>query len=232
MDFEKAKNSYRENAVVQKQMAQNLILNLIKIKGNNFDNVFETGVGTGFLTDEIRKNLSFKKIVLNDLTDNFTNFTPDLYIKGDINKIEVPCFFDLILSNAMFQWVDDYDLLFKRLHSFLNEKGVVCFSYFGEKNFSQIKDITGIGLDYPTLDYFIKNNGFEILYFEEELKTLYFKNPFELLSHIKFTGVRVKNRKWTKKDFKNFEEKYLENYKDDLGCELTYHPVYFVIESR
>lgn len=231
MNFEKAKATYRKNAYIQKQMAENLIRILIKFFGNKFDSIFEIGAGTGFLTDEIKEKLLFKKIILNDLTDNFTNFLPDSYIKGDIIKVEIPLNLDLILSNAVFQWIEDYGLLFKKLHKSLKKGGVLAFSYFGENNFAQIKNITKIGLDYPKPDEIIKQSGFEILYFEEELKTLYFKDIKELLNHIKFTGVKTENKIWTKSDFKNFEEKYLSNYKDELGFELTYHPVYYLLKA-
>lgn len=231
MNFEKAKATYRKNAYIQKQMAENLIRILIKFFGNKFDSVFEIGAGTGFLTDEIKEKLLFKKIILNDLTDNFTNFLPDSYIKGDIIKVEIPLNLDLILSNAVFQWIEDYSLLFKKLHKSLKKEGILTFSYFGENNFAQIKNITKIGLDYPKPDEIIKQSGFEILYFEEELKTLYFKDIKELLNHIKFTGVKTENKIWTKSDFKNFEEKYLNNYKDELGFELTYHPVYYLLKA-
>lgn len=231
MNFEKAKATYRKNAYIQKQMAENLIRILIKFFGNKFDSVFEIGAGTGFLTDEIKEKLLFKKIILNDLTDNFTNFLPDSYIKGDIIKVEIPLNLDLILSNAVFQWIEDYGLLFKKLHKSLKKEGILAFSYFGENNFAQIKNITKIGLDYPKPDKIIKQSDFEILYFEEELKTLYFKDIKELLNHIKFTGVKTENKIWTKSDFKNFEEKYLNNYKDELGFELTYHPVYYLLKA-
>ncbi len=232
MDFEKVKNSYRKNALVQKEMAFNLISILEKSKGVIFDKVFEIGAGTGFLTDNIKKYLKLNKLVLNDITENFTNINPDYYIKGDITKIDIPFQFDLILSNAVFQWIEDYNLLFKKLSSHLEKNGVICFSSFGRENFKQIKDITGIGLNYPCLDEFIIKNGFEILYFEEGLQTIYFKNVKDVLLHIKFTGVKTGNGSWTKTDYKNFETAYLKKYKDDMGFELTYHPVYYLIQKR
>lgn len=212
-------------------MASSLIDILIKKQGNIFKNVFEVGCGTGFLTDEILSRLNFEKLILNDLTDNFTTVKPNEYIKGDITQIETPLDLDLILSNAVFQWISDYELLFKKLRNSLSMGGIVCFSYFGKNNFIQIKNTTGVGLEYPCLDEFINKNGFKILYFEEELTTLYFKNVKELLEHIKLTGVKTKNKIWTKKDFNDFYSKYLKDYKDDLGFELTYHPVYYVLEA-
>ena len=231
MEFEKAKTTYRKKSFVQKQMAHYLIKFLIKNFKKEYDTVFEIGSGTGFLTDEIREKIKYKKIILNDLTDNFTNFEPDIYIKGDINKITLPKNVDLILSNAVFQWVNDYETLFKRLRKIINKEGLIAFSYFGKKNFIQIKDITGIGLEYPVLDDFIKKEGFKILYFEEELKTLYFKDVHNLLDHIKFTGVKAEDKVWTKKDYNGFKNKYFEKYKDNMGFELTYHPLYYVIKA-
>lgn len=231
MNFEKAKSTYRKNAVVQKQMAKFLVYSLIKNCGNLYNEILEIGSGTGFLTDEIKNNLTFKKIILNDITDNYTNFEPDNFIKGDILNVKIPNNLDLIISNAVFQWIVDYNLLFKKLHSSLKKGGILCFSTFGEKNFIQIKNITGIGLDYPDFRKTVQKAGFEILFFEEELQTLYFNNIKELLEHIKFTGVKTENKIWTKKDFKNFEENYLKNYKDDMGFELTYHPCYYILKK-
>lgn len=231
MNFEKAKTTYRKNAVVQKQMAKKLVSNLINKNSKIYNKILEIGSGTGFLTDEIINNLTYKEIILNDLTDNFTDYKPDKYIKGDITETDIPNNFDLIISNAVFQWIINYDLLFKKLFDALCENGILCFSTFGVKNFSQIKNTIGVGLNYPDLKPYFKKAGFELLFFEEELQTLYFKNIKDVLSHIKFTGVKTENRVWTKSDFKNFEEKYLENYKDDMGLELTYHPCYYILKK-
>lgn len=229
-NFEKAKTSYRKNAIVQKESAFNLVEYLIKTtKRSSFDNVLEIGCGTGFLTDCIEDKIKYKKLILNDLTENFTNHTPNLFLKGDILKIEIPKNLDLILSNAVFQWVEDYSLLFSKLKASMNDGGILCFTTFGEKNFIQIKEITGIGLNYPNLTEILEDKGFKILFFEEELKTLYFNNPKELLQHIKYTGAKASDKIWTKKDVKNFEEKYFENFKDNNGFELTYHPHYYIL---
>ncbi len=230
MDFIKAKDTYKKNAIIQKQMAKNLISLLIKKEGNTYDRTFEIGVGTGFLTDEIKKNIKYKKLFLNDINDNYTAYR-DEFIKGDILRIDIPHNLDLILSNAVFQWIKDYNLLFSKLNKAIKKGGFVGFSYFGSKNFYQIKEITNIGLDYPDLNKYIENNGFEILYFEEELKTMCFKDIYEILSHIKLTGVKTENKVWTKSYLFNFREKYEQKYQSNLGLELTYHPVYYILKK-
>lgn len=231
MNFEKAKTTYRKHALVQGQMAKKLISALIKLKGKNFNTIFEIGAGTGFLTDEVVSSLNYKKLILNDLTENFTSHQKLDYIKGDILTVNTPNNVDLIMSNACFQWIDDYDLLFSKLKNSIKPGGILAFTYFGRENFRQIKNITGIGLNYPNLQMFFEKKGFKTLYFEEELETLYFKDLKEVLRHIKFTGVKTENKIWAKADFKNFEEKYLKNFRDSLGFELTYHPCYYVLTA-
>ncbi len=231
MDFEKAKNSYKKNAVIQKKMAANLLKILLKFYPNNFDTVFEIGSGTGFLTEEVKNNIRYKKIILNDITDNYTGIVPDEFIKGDILSVVISNNIDLIVSNACLQWINNYDELFNKLYSNMNENGVFAFSTFGKDNFIQIKDITGIGLSYPDLSNVVSKQGFKTIYFEEELDTLYFQKPIDVLEHIKYTGVRIQNRVWTRRDFKLFEEKYLEKFKDKMGFELTYHPMYYILQK-
>lgn len=232
MDFIGAKNTYKDNAIVQKKMAKKLVLETVSKAGNNFNDIFEIGSGTGLLTDEIIANFNFKRLFLNDLNENFTGRTCEKYFKGDISKIKFEDNFkaDLIISNAVFQWIDDKEGLFSKLFSLIRQNGVLAFTYFGCKNFCQIKDISGFGLNYEDIRPVIKKTGFSVLYFEEELETLYFKDVQKILEHIKLTGVGTNsNHLWTKSKYEAFKERYLESFSDKNGVELTYHPQYFVL---
>lgn len=242
MDFVKAKDTYRENAVVQGKMAEKLVHELIlefksKCDSNRFctprfKNVFEIGSGTGLLTDEIVKNIDFDELFLNDLTENYTGYAPFKYYRGDILSIEIEENFDLITSNAVFQWIDDKEKLFNKLFCLLNSGGILAFTTFGKENFCQIKDTIGFSLDYTDLVPIAKKAGFKILYFEEELETLYFKDVRNILEHIRLTGVGTNaNCLWTKNKYEIFKQKYLEKFSDNNGVELTYHPLYFICEK-
>ena len=250
MDFIKAKDTYRENAVIQSKMAKKLIQELkLKCGFDRFDNsggysnsggscdfktpavknVSEIGSGTGLLTDEIVKNINFDKLFLNDLTENFTGCIPFKYYKGDILSIKIEENFNLITSNAVFQWIDDKEKLFNKLFNLLNRDGILAFTTFGKENFNQIKDTIGFSLNYTDLTPIIEKAGFKILYFEEELETLYFKDVRNILEHIKLTGVGTNaNCLWTKNKYEIFKQKYLEKFSDNNGVELTYHPLYFI----
>ncbi len=235
MNFSKAKDTYRKNAIVQRLMAKKLITEVTKKYGSNFDYILEIGAGTGLLTDEIVSNLRYNRLYLNDLTENFTGISPYRYYQGDISGIlrcNLKEKFNLIISNAVFQWIEDKQELFSRLKDRLQNKGLIAFSSFGHKNFCQIKDIAGLGLNYESFAPFLKKTGLKILYFEEELETLYFKDMQNLLEHIKLTGVGTSKTLWTKKKYEMFKEEYLKNFSDKNGVELTYHPVYYICSTE
>ena len=231
-NFTKAKDTYKKNAIIQEKMAKKLIYETVKNFGKDFKNVFEIGSGTGLLTNEICNGMNFEKLFLNDLTENFTEIFPYKYYKGDILNIEIYENFDLIMSNAVFQWIDDKERLFSKLYGLLNSNGMLSFTTFGRENFCQIKDISGFGLEYKDIEPFLNKTGFEILYFEEELETLYFESVQKILEHIKLTGVGTNaNCLWTKRKYETFRKEYLKHFSDNNGVELTYHPQYFILRK-
>ncbi len=232
MNFIKAKDTYRENAIIQGKMAKKLIGETAQKCGAGFDDILEIGAGTGLLSDIAVEKLNFKRLFLNDLTENFTGIKPFKYYKGDILEIHFEEKFDLIISNAVFQWIKDKEKLFNKLFNSLNKGGILAFTTFGAKNFNQIKDIMGFSLDYTDLTPYIEKTGFEILYFEEELETLYFNDVRNILEHIKLTGVGANaNHLWTKHKYEIFKEKYLNSFSDNNGVSLTYHPLYFICKK-
>ncbi|GBF23518.1 Malonyl-[acyl-carrier protein] O-methyltransferase, partial [Candidatus Gastranaerophilus sp. (ex Termes propinquus)] len=91
-------------------------------------------------------------------------------------------------------------------------------------------------LGYSGLEYFERDGilkllkGFEVTYFEEEIKTLYFDSAYDILKHIKATGVSrfAKTQKglWTKSHIEKFEKEYRERFCGQNGVGLTYHPIY------
>lgn len=235
-NFQKAKDTYRKHAVVQAKMAKKLISEISLNIQNNFDVIFEIGSGTGLLTDEIAENLKYNHLLLNDITENFTHIKPDRYYQGNIldTKIEDKNI-DLVLSSAVFQWIKDKEKLFLKLSSIIKDGGILAFTTFGCKNFNQIKDITGFGLNYESpenIEDKLNGASFKILYFEEELETLYFEDVKKILEHIKYTGVGTgAGYFWTKQKYEIFKDKYLKNFSDKNGVELTYHPVYFICKK-
>jgi len=229
MNFAKAQKSYNQNAIAQKEMAKKLF----KVLGNFSPTPFkllEIGSGTGFLTEHLM-TLSASEVFLNDINPNQTGFSDVTFLQGDICEIEIPRELDLIASNAVFQWVDNLDMLLSKLRPALKGGGMLAFTTFGPQNYKQFDAQTP--LNYPSLselERMLNKNSFEILHLEEELATLYFTNAREVLEHIRATGVTTflnsPKGLWTKDSLKAFEEAYLEQNSDANGVELTYHPIY------
>lgn len=232
-DFSKAATTYRQNAIVQKLMAKALCQMCCNFYKNDFNTILEIGSGTGFLSENIVSYFKFKKLILNDITDNFTSLKDVEFLKGDASRIDLPKKCDLIISNACFQWIDDIRKFFLKLKTSLNKDGVLVFSSFGEENYKEFKSIVGFGLNYVDYLIILRECGYEALEFEQEIQTLYFSSPREVLRHIKSTGVALKNsQKWNKERLKTFENEYCNLFGDKNGVALTYHPVYIMARPK
>ena len=213
LDFSKAANSYRDNAIVQKQMAKSLCLLCEKYVGKKYSKIFEIGCGTGHLSENIVKNFICDELILNDITDNFTGYNYP-FLKGDVAKIILPKNCNLIISNACFQWISD-------------------FSSFGKDNCMQFKKIENTGLFYKDYLNILSECGYEIVEYEREIQTIYFSSPIEVLRHIRSTGAMVSsNQKWNKERLKTFEAKYRELFGDENGVALTYNPIYVLAKVK
>ena len=237
--FKKSINTYDTSAVIQKEMAHQLIEKVLTYCGKSFDRVFEFGVGTGFLSKNILDKISFKEYYANDIIEEsefcIKNIISDAkFLPGDIEKIELDEKFDLILSNAVMQWISDADELLLKIKNNLNENGHYAFTTFGEQNYREIRDTTGVSLTYLKTETLKEKclREFEIVYFEENIQTLYFDTPLEVLKHIKYSGTNgIKTLNWTVSKLKRFEEFYQKSYCFGSKVTLTYNPIYVVLKA-
>jgi len=233
--FKKSLKTYDEEAHVQRIMAKRIIELLIEHKGKEFKNIFEIGCGTGLLTREIEKNLSFKQLFINDIVKESYEYVKNIgreieFLPGDIEEIEFPKDLDLIISNATFQWVIDIQSILKKSYNALNKKGILCFSTFGKKNFIEFKQLSLPSLRYNT--YIKDNQYFKVIHFEESVETIHFKNFIDILKHIKKTGVNaVSKTVLTPYSFERIKEIYTKNYMTSIGLSLTYNPIFYILEK-
>ena len=239
--FKKSLLTYSDNAIIQNQMAKELLIKLNELKGNKFNKILEIGCGTGVLTKKIVKYFDFEKLLLNDIVDEslsqmFNASEKIEKIYGDCENISFPANLDLIISNTTFQWIEDLELLIKKLYSNLNPNGILAFTTFGEQNFYQIKKITGHSLIYYKqleIEKILAKN-FKIIYANAEIKNLEFDTAFEILKHLKLSGVNsLISKFWTKKDLTDFSEKYEKLFKtSNSKLVLTYQPLFFIVEKK
>lgn len=232
--FEKSIETYNENATVQRIMAEKLVANVLPF-GSEFKNILELGSGAGLLTREISKKIRFKNYFANDLVEKSKNFVCDIipnatFYCGSAQKIKPTKKMDLIISNATFQWFKNINT--DHYKNILNNNGILAFSSFSPENFKEIRELTGLSLQYKTLEELSENfsKDFEVLYKEEFVHTLKFSTPLELLAHMKNTGVNSLTAKhWTFKEVKDFCDNYSQKFNE---ITLTYAPIIFICKKK
>lgn len=233
--FARSMKTYDKNAVVQKEMAQKLLDLSPK---SDFESILEIGCGTGFLTKLALKKFHFRNYTANDIVADCEEYISPLseninFINADIETLiqKSEKTFDLIISNAALQWVDDIESCIIKLMNMLTQNGILLFSTFGRENFKEIFQLTGKTLNYKSAaeyDKLFSNYRHEI---REDIRSLTFKTPEEALHHLKLTGVNsLETGIWTKKNLSEFCEKYLRLSNGKLS--LTYHPLYIFVEKK
>lgn len=233
--FAKNLDTYNDNAKIQKKMAERLLSFLDR---KDFDDILEIGCGTGFLTQLVNEKFSFKTYTANDIVESCEKYVKEInpkinFIPADIEKAveNSDKKYDLIISNAAFQWVENLESFIKLLVSKLNDGGVLLFSTFGPENFREVNFVLG-----KTLPYYSANELQEIIkdyknIVEQEMHVMAFKTPKDILKHIKSTGVNALEMvSWTKTDMQKFENGY-NNFCSGIPT-LTYHPIYVKIENK
>ncbi|MBO6087342.1 malonyl-ACP O-methyltransferase BioC [bacterium] len=230
--FEKSFETYDKNAVVQRVLAEKLSSQIAKIRVE-YENILELGCGTGLLTKVLAKNLKFKNYFANDLVEKSEKYikliVPEAkFFLGNAQKIKTSQKFDLIISNAVFQWFENLDKVFEYFKPMLRKDGIFAFTTFAPDNYKEIAYLTGLSLDYKSLGEVktVCSKYFDILYTEEYKQTLKFSTPLELLAHMKNTGVNsLTSKHWTIKEVKDFCDRCSDCY---ATPKLTYSAIIFV----
>lgn len=233
--FAKAGQTYSEHAIVQKQICQNLTGLVQQFCPRMMSRVFEIGCGSGNLTRLLATSFQFEELILNDLyadvQQHFSHQENLKWLIGDVETLEFPQQLDMIVSGSALQWMQDLPHLLKRFNEALTERGWLCFSTFGSQNLMEIKELTGQGLSYWSVENWnsaLIQADFEILHLSESETQLYFDSPKAVLQHLKATGVTATaQHRWTKQTLQQFYQDY-EQFKCAEGYSLTYHPIYCI----
>ena len=201
--FAKARNTYTREARVQQQVAEKM-MQLIKEPYTRFHRVVEFGCGTGSYSRILLHTLQPETLLLNDLCREMEECVKELcdgttvqFVPGDAEAIDFPGETDLITSCSTLQWFNDPGAFFTRCHQALVADGLLAFSTFGATNMHEIRQLTGHGLDYPSIKELqaLLSPGFDILHAEEEVISLPFPTPQAVLKHLKQTGVTGTEKK-------------------------------------
>ncbi|MGN8852201.1 hypothetical protein [Anaerobiospirillum succiniciproducens] len=154
--------------------------------------------------------------------------------------------FDLIVSNASFQWFEDLAaalLGFKQLARAKTKAtqedaailgqgySVLAFSSFYAGHFAEVKELTDVGLNYLTKEKVIEalercQLDYQV-FFDEELQ--YFNSSVELFRHLHVTGVNgIAATPLSAGSLRRIMREYEERFTEKMGVRLTWHPYYVI----
>lgn len=232
--FNKNIHSYQETAPVQYEMAAILTDEVWKLD-RQYEAVFEAGAGSGNLTHMVLDRFQPAKYFVNDITSasgvlllkQHINLS---FLQGDIEKLELPGDLDLFISNAVFQWIDDRELLFKKIHAVLNAGGIFAFSTFGVENFIEFNRL-GVGLQtYTTVNKMqsMLSKRFEMINTLEYTTRLYFDSVLELFKHVSKSGVTGVTKTLNPGSLRHLMKAYSELYLENGKFGLTYQPQIYI----
>jgi malonyl-CoA O-methyltransferase len=243
--FGRRLSSYNKAAIVQRTMAHTLVERLSKNQTSTpLDTVLELGCGTGVLTESLLKAFEIKHLIANDLATVFDRCIQPIvqqfsipeyeFLCGDMEQVVLPNPINLIVSNAAFQWLNDPKAFLIRALEHLAPGGFLAFTSFGLEQYTEISSLTGNQLDYLTLDSFCNTLSAHgtTLYAYEDHVAMDFQSPMAVLGHIRDTGVNaVQRRFWTRRDLRDFVERYQKQFPYKQGVRLTYNPIYVIFQK-
>lgn len=264
--FNHGASTYDQYANVQKQMAHRLMeqLKTWERKPSGSLHILEAGCGTGYLTMLLRQAFPDAEITAVDLAPGMLETTRKrlgdgkvTLLCGDIEEMCLHTEYDLIVSNATFQWFNSIADTVNRLGNSLKEEGKLWFSTFGDGTFKELHDsykqaaaslglnsIVGPGQSFYSLhellrlcDEGLNGDGlprFSITGHEQEVHE-YFDSVRNFFTSIKKIGAANSNEgRYCQRPslFRELVKVYEENYKHNQLIQVTYHCMYFNINKN
>ena len=240
--FRRSLKTYDRVAVVQKSMADDLIAQVERHSPARSGRIMEIGCGTGLLTHLLVGRLHPEMLFVNDLVADCAALVDGMaerpagqstaFLPGDIETVILPPRLDLVAANAVFHWLEDLETLLERIGDALIPGGTLAFTTFGPRNMEEISSITGVSLNYLSIDALeeLLARRFRILYRREKKTTLEFSSPREVLRHLRETGANgLRPGAWLPRRLRDFEERYAREHSRGGGVPLTYDPITFVV---
>lgn len=203
-NFSRYAHLYDQYAAVQNQAALKLAGFL---KNNNFSKILELGCGTGNYTLLLREKFRGARIKALDISEEMVSVAQNKlknkdveFVAADAEKPIPDNDFDLITSNACFQWLTDPGKALRGYAKLLRRGGAVYFSIFGPQTFCELntalKSVRGeSGLDAAyfcnrdSLKAMLKDN-FKSVRINEVCYQEVFSGLKGMLEKIKYSGIR------------------------------------------
>ncbi|KAF3981482.1 MAG: malonyl-ACP O-methyltransferase BioC [Methylococcales symbiont of Hymedesmia sp. n. MRB-2018] len=144
--FSAAANRYDDSALLQRQVALDLISRFDINIAN--EQVIDLGCGTGFLMQQLMSTESAKQMIAIDIAHSMLyiarrklkHLNNIQFICADAEKLPLPmATVDKIVSNLALQWCVDLNTVFQDFKRVLKADGQLLFSTFGAETLQELK---------------------------------------------------------------------------------------------
>jgi len=249
-NFSKGASTYDKAAIIQKHMADKMEIFVDGSKEKY--RILEVGCGTGIFSEKLLKRFPNSRIDLLDISSSMLEKAREKlgeeerirYVLSDIEKHLVEEKYDIIFSNATFQWIENQENLFEHLHSILDFGGKIVFSTFGKRTYCELREsfemmegsfcFSQDFVSTTTLKELVEER-FLLLASDEEYMVESYPSVLDFLKMIKSIGANSATgtgQILTKGSLKELEDIYMKRYGDGTKIDVTNHLIYMVLEKR
>ena len=242
--FRRSLPTYDTNAHIQKKVSERVVNLLQTLPGFDLSRVLEVGCCTGILTELFCSRYPVATLYINDLVPELCVAAKDRVrrfrtvveiIAGDVEKVALPDRLDLIISSSTLQWLADFPAALEKFSAALAKRGYLVFSFFADGTLQEIRELTGKGLEYQSLEQVCSQlaQSFDLLHVETCVDRLTFSNPREVLRHLQATGVSgLDSYRWTPAGLRSFEEEYRRHFGSGEKVRLSYVSHFLVARKK
>ncbi len=142
-NFSRSALFYDTYANMQKRSAKEL---LDRVGRSRFERILELGCGTGNYSSLLNRRFAKARLTAVDLSREMIRVAEDKlkgreieFLVADAQEIRIKGDFDLITSNACFQWFEDLERPLIRYKKMLKQGGLILFSVFGPLTFEELR---------------------------------------------------------------------------------------------
>jgi malonyl-CoA O-methyltransferase len=238
-NFSRHARSYDRYSGIQRLCAAKLITATGK---EAFRKILDIGCGTGILTALLRRRFPNAEIRAIDISGEMLEVAKGKlrnknidFARADGERINPDERFDLISSNASFQWFDDLGKAFAIYGNALKKDGMILFSIFGPETFRELgRSLKALlGKDTAISSSFfpgekrvsrILNRYFRDVNVKRKIYKRQYKTLPELLKKIKYSGVRGnganRDNPWSSRMLCELEKIYRDRFCSGSGGEI------------
>ena len=143
-NFSHNAENYDKHAVVQKECARLLASRLHGV----FNKILEVGCGTGNYTLLLNRKFPGAELTALDMSELMIGVAREKIKNANVRFRTADCEslsagekYDLITSNASFQWLDRLDIALRLFGTMLTEKGMLAVSIYGPDTFWELREV-------------------------------------------------------------------------------------------